>query len=158
MGTVRIHKQEIVRRQLETAVALFMEGHDRSSVITLAGAAIGILDSLARNAGKEPFRDYGRRVIHEKTGTMPKRDSYAHFIEDSFGITALKHLGKGEPDTVELDLEKNAVKALDLGIAEYRSVTGADEAFYMQYVHWRHATDKSLLEAYEKLPARMKRK
>lgn len=55
---MRIHKSDIAKSQLETAVWLLLDGRDRSSVITLAGAASGILDRLVRNAGKEPFVDY----------------------------------------------------------------------------------------------------
>lgn len=51
----KYHKTEIAAQQLETAVKLFLNGKDLSSVITLASAAGSILSQLARNAGEEPF-------------------------------------------------------------------------------------------------------
>ena len=53
MAKVKVHKGDIAKFQLETAVRLFLTGKDRSSVITLAGAASGILGTLVRNAGKD---------------------------------------------------------------------------------------------------------
>ena len=75
MATQKIHKGDIARNQLETAVRLFLNERDRSSVITLAGAATGILDTLVRNSGREPFVDYARRVHRELVGHTPKRHS-----------------------------------------------------------------------------------
>jgi len=77
----RFHKSEVAKRQLMMAVGLFLSGLDRSSVITLAGAARGILDRLVRNAGKETFTDYSRRVHREVKGFTPKRDTYSHHIK-----------------------------------------------------------------------------
>lgn len=54
---VRVQKGHIAKVQLETAVLLFLNNRDCSSVFTLAGAASGILDRLARNAGKEAGRN-----------------------------------------------------------------------------------------------------
>jgi len=48
----RFYKHDVARFQLQTAVEIFLRGLDRSSVITLAGAASGILDTLVKRAGK----------------------------------------------------------------------------------------------------------
>jgi hypothetical protein len=47
---------------------MFLEGRDRSSVITLAGAASGIFDELVRSSGRETFLDYARRVHGAQRG------------------------------------------------------------------------------------------
>jgi hypothetical protein len=44
----RFHKHDVARFQLQTAVEIFLRGLDRSSVITLAGIASGIFDTLER--------------------------------------------------------------------------------------------------------------
>ena len=80
MTETRYHKRDIAKCQLETAVRLFLNGRDRSSVITLAGAAGTILDRLVRNEGKEAFVDYARRIYRERAGYTPKRRSYSHHI------------------------------------------------------------------------------
>ena len=100
----RFHKSDIARSQLETAVSIFLRGLDRSAVITLAGAASGILDTLVKQAGKETFIDYARRVHQAQVGHTPKRKSYAHYIAKRIGVIDHKHLSKDASHTVELDL------------------------------------------------------
>ncbi len=98
MSENKYHKRDIVRYQLETAVVLFLNKKDLSSVITLAGAAANILDRLVRNEGKEAFVDYARRVHRDMIGFMPKRQSYSYHIDKRIGTIAHKHMGKDEPD------------------------------------------------------------
>ena len=51
-------KGQIARRQLGTALALFIEDRDPVSVHTLACAGGEIAEYLARKKGKEPFADH----------------------------------------------------------------------------------------------------
>ena len=74
------HKSEIAKSQLTTAVKLFLNKRDLSSVITLAGASSGILDTLVRNEGKESFLDYARRVHREHIGHTPPKEHHTHII------------------------------------------------------------------------------
>lgn len=156
----RFHKFDVARLQLQTAVDIFLRGLDRSSVITLAGAASGILDTLVKRAGKEPFVDYARRVHRELTGHMPKRTSYSHYINTRLGVIAHKHLDKDDLDTIELDLEKQATDALGRAISDYISLNGQDEPFVKAFLHWSwHNTDgPALMETFKAVPDRMKRK
>ena len=105
MPAKKYHKRDIAKWQLETAVRLFLNERDLSSVITLAGAAGKILDRLVRNDGKEPFVEYARRVHREMVGYMPKTQSYSHHIDKSIGAIVHKHMGKDEPEEVDLDLD-----------------------------------------------------
>ena len=89
----RAHKSEIARCQLDMAVRLYINGKDRSSVITLANAAAGILDRLVRNAGEEAFVDYAIRVFRVHGGYTPKRQSYFHHIAQRVGAIVHKHFG-----------------------------------------------------------------
>lgn len=132
----RFHKSELARLQLQTAVEIFLSGMDRSSVITLAGAASGILDTLVKKAGKEPFIDYARRVHLVKKGSTPKRQSYAHHINKWLGVVAHKHLSKDDAETVELDLEKQAADALIRAISDYIALNGRDEPFVQAFLQW----------------------
>jgi hypothetical protein len=52
---MKLDKTEIARRQLGTALALFLEGKDPVSVHTLACAGCEIAEYLTRKAGAEPF-------------------------------------------------------------------------------------------------------
>jgi hypothetical protein len=130
------HKFDIARAQLETAVDMFLRGLSYHSVITLAGAASGILSGLVRAAGKETFVDYARRVHESMQGSMPKRDSYAHHIEKMLGISAHKHMSETDSDSVELDVEQLAANALARAIADYVTLNGQDEPFVKAYLQW----------------------
>ncbi len=156
----KFHKSDIARLQLETAVGIFLCGLDRSAVITLAGAASGILDTLVRRAGKEPFVDYARRVRRELTGQMPKRESYAHHINKALGVIAHKHLAEGEPEIIELDLERQAINALKRAVSEFVSLNGSDLPFVRSFLNWTWVNENgpSVMEKFKSTPKRMRPK
>jgi hypothetical protein len=158
MTEARYHKTDIARWQLETAVSLFLLGRDRSSVITLAGAAGNILDRLVRNEGKEAFVDYARRVRRETSGNTPKRQSYSHHIDMRLGIIAHKHMGENESETIDLDLEKMAFDALARGLTDYISLHGQEEPFVKAFLSWAwtNKDGKALMEAYVRVPEKLK--
>jgi len=106
------HKSDIAQTQLETAVDIFLKGFSHHSVITLAGAASGILDGLLLAAGKEPFIDYSRRAHAARQGQMPGRVKFVHYIEKRFGISSHKHLCETDDDPIKPDLEDLAGQAL----------------------------------------------
>lgn len=155
-----LHRRDIARRQLETAVELFLQGLDRSSVITLAGAASNVLDSLVRRAGKEPFVDYARRVHDHVVGGTPKRRSYAHHIDVTLGVVAHKHLSPADADVVELDLEKQAADALARAIADYTTLYGQDEPFVKAYLQWAwvNKDGPTQMEVFKSVPAKLRKR
>jgi hypothetical protein len=154
------HRTEIARRQLQTAVELFLQGLDRSSAITLAGAASNVLDGLVRRAGKEPFVDYARRVHDHLVGGTPKRQSYSHHIDGKLGVIAHKHLAPMDPDTVELDLEKQAADALARAIADYTALYGQEEPFVKAYLQWAwvNTDGPAQMEAFKSVPAKLRQR
>ena len=160
MGTARFHKSEIARRQLQTAIGIFLSGLDRSSVITLAGAASGILDTLVTRSGKEPFVDYARRVHCAKVGRTPKRKAYSHHIEKFLGVIAHKHLSEADQEKIELDLEKMAVDALCRAVADYTTLYGQDDPHVKAYLGWawKHLDGPELMERYKLVPSHLKPK
>jgi len=133
---------------------------DHSSVITLAGAASGILDTLVKKAGKEPFVDYARRVHTGLVGHTPKRKSYSHHIEKRLGIIAHKHLSEDDAETVDLDLEKSAVDALGRAISDYISLNGQDEPFVRAFLSWawKNTDGPALMERFKAVPEKLKPK
>lgn len=156
----RFHKSEIAKLQLQTAVGIFLNGLDRSSVITLAGAASGLLDSLVKRSGKEPFVDYARRVHCAIVGHTPKRQSYSHHIDKRLGVIAHKHLGKDDPETIDLDLEKMAIDALCRAITDYTEIYGQDEPFAKAFLGWawKNMDGAALMESYKAVPANLRPK
>jgi hypothetical protein len=158
MTKTQFHKSDIAKCQLMTAVGLFLHGRDRSSVITLAGAASGILDRLVRNAGKEPFVDYACRVHRELSGYTPKRRSYSHHIDKRLGVIDHKHLSKDDSDTVEMDLEKMAVDALTRALADYMTLNGSNEPFVKAFLNWtwKNSNGPEIMEAFKRVPDRLR--
>lgn len=157
---MRVHKSDIVKCQLDTAVRLFLNGKNRSSVITLAGAASGILDRLVRHSGKESFVDYACRVHREFVGHTPKRQSYSHHIDKNLGIIAHKHLSENDSETVELDLDEMAFNALVRALSDYVQLNGDKDLFVKAFYNWAWAnTDgRALVEKFKSVPNRMRPK
>ncbi|WP_168563274.1 hypothetical protein [Rhizobacter sp. SG703] len=157
---MRYHKHDIAKAQLETAVSIILNGQDRSSAITLAGAASGILDTLVKRAGRETFVDYARRVHEAQVGFTPKRKSYAHHIDKKLGVIAHKHLAQDDPETIDLDLERMAIDAVSRAIQDYVSLNGQEEPFvkaFLQYA-WTHSDGEKMMETYNAQPNRLKPK
>lgn len=154
MPETRYNKIDIAKRQLMTAVALFLKGMDRSSVITLAGAAGNIFEKLVRNEGKEPFVDYACDVCHYLTGYRPKRRSYLHHINTVFGINAHKHMSEEDQETVELDLEKMAVDALAKAVSDYIKLEGQKEPFINAFLSWtwKNLDGPAIMNKFKKNP------
>ena len=104
--------------------------------------------------------DYARRVHRELVGYTPKRKSYSHHIDKKLGVIALKHLSKDDPDTVELDLEKQAYDALSQAISDYISLNGQDEPFVKAFLSWawKNTDGPALMEKFKTVPDKMKPK
>lgn len=160
MHESKYHRLEIAARQLETAVVMFLNGRDRFSVITLAGAASNILSQLVRNQGGEPFIDYSRRVHDALVGFTPPREKYNKYINDRLGINALKHHSAEGATHIELDEEKAAEDAITKAIADYIKVKGQEEPFVKAFLSWAwHNRDgEKLMEEFKNIPEKLKGK
>ena len=158
MTKVRVHKSHVAKCQLETAVRLFLNGKDRSSVITLAGAASGILDRLVQDSGKEPFVDYACRVHRGLVGHTPKRQSYSHHIDKKLGVITHKHLSKDDSDTVELDLDEMAFNALARALSDYVKLYGDSELFVKAFYQWAwvNTDGRALMEKFKNVTESMR--
>jgi hypothetical protein len=151
---------DLARQQLETAVALFFR-KDYVSVITLAGAASGILTQLVLNAGKEPFVDYGRTLQSTLYGqATPGRETYNRFINDKFGVNALRHHGASDPDMIALNVDVQAEKALTRAVVDYIELRGQTEPFVTALLQWLwvNRNGPKAMAEFEAVPDRFKRK
>jgi hypothetical protein len=159
MAKTRYLRLDIAARQLETAVWMFLEGKDRFSVITLAGAASGILTRLVLNAGKQPFADYGRLIMNEHSGSMPTRDKYNRRINVVFGVDALKHHAANDPPTIELEEERAAENAIIRAMADYIELRGQSEPFAQAFLRWTWVSrdGPKVMKAYDAQPDCVKR-
>jgi hypothetical protein len=159
MAKVRYRRLDLAARQLETAVWLFLEGRDRFSVITLAGAASGILTQLVLKAGKQPFADYGRLIAKEHTGIEPQRSKYIREVNLRFSIDLLKHHAANDPLTIDLDEQQAAEDAVTRALCDYIELCGQEVPFAKAFLHytWVTRNGPEVMKAYEAQPDRVKR-
>jgi hypothetical protein len=155
----RIHKKEVVKCQLETAVSLFIKQVDYSSVITLAGAAGNILFQLVLNNGKKPFADLGREVAHHIEGVHFKRKTYKYQMEILFGVIPLKHMSEKCDEIIEIDLEQSAVKVLTYALHDYTTLFGQDEPFVKAFYNWvwENKNGPQIVEEYKDFVTKFKK-
>lgn len=156
MTAEKYHKSDIATAQLHTAIALFLSGRDRSSVITLAGAASGILEQLVRNEGKIPFVDYTRSLV---PGPTPPRGTSNRLINERLGINLHKHMNADCTDTLEIDIEKCAEDAITKAVADHVTLHGQEHDFIKAFLQWAwiNRNGPQVMEEYNKLLQKMKR-
>lgn len=156
----RYSKKLVARSQVGTALWLFLEGRDRSSVITLAGAASGLLEEIVRREGKESLIDYSCRIRGAISGKTPKRATLRHHADKHLGIIAHKHLAPDEPTTISLDLERMAADALGRAVIDLMVITDHADPIVHNYFAWaKRAYDvEDMKKLYSQLPPSMKRK
>lgn len=125
---------DLAQSQLEAAVGLFVSGHDRFSVITLAGAADTLLCTLVTNMGEESFT---KQLLQEEKGTPNKTIAeFGREINDIFHINALKHMDPDDVDFVIMDQEESAIGAILKALANYVSIRGKREDFVQAFLFW----------------------
>lgn len=158
MAKIKYLRLDLAARQLETAAWMFLDGKDRFSVITLAGAASAILTQLVINAGKQPFADYGRLIAKEYTGIEPTRGKYIRHVNMLLGIDVLKHHAPNDPTTIDLDEHRAAENAVIRAMADYIELCGQDAPFVKAFLQYTCLTrnDPELMKAYEEQPERIK--
>ncbi|MFO2495064.1 hypothetical protein SC733_10215 [Legionella pneumophila serogroup 1] len=130
------HRRDIAKQQLRTAVILFLNEKDLSSVITLASASNNILYQLIINANQEPFINYAQRVHDAFNGWTPQKGKYKKYIDDTFGVNVHKHMSKKCAKTCTIDLHASAENMLLIAISEYAKLYGQKDDFVYAFLHW----------------------
>ncbi len=116
---------ELAGNQLESAIALFISGRDRFSVISLAGAADVILSRLVLNSGQENFTDVMLKYEQVQPGLPDQmRAAMGKSMNDTLFVNQLKHLDDGEDGFIELEPEDCALGAILKALANYASIEG----------------------------------
>lgn len=108
---------DLAVNQLETAVALFISGHDKFSVVTLAGAADAILSQYVTRQNRKNFS----RLIAEKDNRLDDYKQVGSEINDVLHINALKHLDPGDEEYVDIDdLDACSIAAILKALVNYK--------------------------------------
>lgn len=159
MAKTKFQRIDLATRQLERAILMFLGEQDRFSVITLAGAASGILTQLVLNAGKQPFVDYARLLQSKLIGpTIAPREKFNRHINDRFGVNALRHHAPNDPPTINLDEERAAEEALTRAVVDYIALRGQSEPFVVAFLNWAWMTrdGPKIMAEYEAQPKTVK--
>lgn len=115
------YREDLARQHLETALALFAEGKDYGSVVTLAGAADEVFGKLLIAEGKECSLEAIKRAvaaIHLKLYGEPTPQKQ---ISDRANMAknCLKHWDVGDPKIVKFDLKQESIDMLSRAIDNY---------------------------------------
>lgn len=153
------HRSDIAKLQLRTAVILFLNEKDLSSVITLSAAASNILYQLVKDAKQEPFIDYARRVHDAFIGWTPKKEQYKNYIENTFGVNVHKHMGRECAKTCTLDLHSSAENMLLIAISDYVKLYGQSDDFVIAFLHWKWQKEDgaSIAQTIGDMPEKLKK-
>jgi hypothetical protein len=117
-------KLEVARRQLGTALALFLEDLDPVSVHSLTCAACELLSHLAEKSGRRPFNSYILASYPDETAATLRRAQHAYW--NAFKH-ALKPDFKTERDDADLLADFSDSRNdhdLFIGWYNYSNVTG----------------------------------
>ncbi|MGZ9275027.1 MAG: hypothetical protein ACXW34_09810, partial [Nitrospira sp.] len=117
---MKLHKKEIAKRLIETALDLFFRQGDIFSIITLAGAGEEILGNLLKQADKPCMMDH--LIDFDKCLTVTGRDRKI-VNEEVNGIRNVKHANNPFENELEVDSE-HAVAMLVRAVTNYISLEG----------------------------------
>jgi hypothetical protein len=116
----KLTKLEIAELQLLHAIDLYVAGEHLISVITLAGAAEEILGKLVERKGaKNALNETVVRLGNMFERVFKEPANLKEFVTlRTKARNELKHIGT--EDSIELDLEQEAVNLLDRAIDNYK--------------------------------------
>jgi len=124
---------DLAANQLETAIGLFIGGHDRFSVITLAGAADGILTQIVSNRGEETFAEILVREDDDKTMSRSRMGTHVNTI---LLINELKHMDKHGDGCITVDAEECALATILKALANFVTLRDNEVDFVKAFLLW----------------------
>jgi hypothetical protein len=134
MTVERYQRFDLAANQLETAIGLYIGGHDKFSVITLAAAADGILSELVNRKGEKTFIEgLAEKDGDEDTAT---RSGMGRHVNQILFINALKHMDDGEDGYVFMDVDQCALAAILKAIVNCVTLRGRGVDFIEAFLLW----------------------
>ena len=97
---MKLHKTEIARRQIETAIDLFVSDKDFISALGLAAAAEDILGTLLRREGEKSMLENLHAWYQDTTKEKVAFGDFA--AKANLARNTLKHASTAEEDNVEI--------------------------------------------------------
>jgi hypothetical protein len=118
---VRLNKLAVVDRQIDTAIWLWFNGGDIVSIVTLTGAALGVLDGLFQRHRKSrpiPFND----EMAELANITPRKARNLVKLDETFA----KH-ARTDPEETREYTERRASVYLFCAVAGYNEFAGTHQ-------------------------------
>ncbi|OGW55625.1 MAG: hypothetical protein A2Y81_00360 [Nitrospirae bacterium RBG_13_43_8] len=132
---MNLHKREVARSQIDTAIDLFLDGKDYLSVITLAGAGEEILGSLIARAGKKRMIDH----LIDLDKKLSKGGRQFKIINQEINgfRNSLKHADDPTEDIVDVvEDQEHAIAMLARALTNYHELEGKLSVKMEQFYTW----------------------
>lgn len=131
---LKLHKKEIARRQIDTAIDLFLEGKDYLSVVTLAGAGEEIIGNLLKRAKR---KNMGGHLLDLDKRISGGRDFKVMNQEINGFRNALKHANEPTEDLMEVAQDQeHAIAMLSRSLTNYSALEGSLSPKMEQFYVW----------------------
>jgi len=135
---VIIHKTEIARLQLDTAIDLFLDDADFISSLTLAGASEEISGKLLEREGKDSMLKQLHSWYEETSG---EKIAYGEFAKrTNLARNCLKHATVKEEDELEI-YRWEAVQMIMRAMTNYKELMGKPSEAMEKMAEWLHENE-----------------
>jgi hypothetical protein len=121
---MKLDKTEIARRQLGTALALFLEDSDPVSIHTLACAGCEIAEHLTRKAGEKPFSTHALLTFPDLDPAQIRRLQNQYWNAFKHALTR-RGIEREDSELLERFEDKVNDHALFIGWYDYALAVGA---------------------------------
>jgi len=132
---MKLHKTEVARRQIDTAIYLFLDGKDYLSVVTLAGAGEEILGKLLARAGKKNMIDH----LIDLDKKLSKKGRHYNIVNQEINgfRNSLKHANDPTEDIIDVaEDQEHAIAMLARAVTNYHELKGKLSLRMEQFYIW----------------------
>ena len=131
---MKLHKIEIARRQIDTAINLFLEKQDYLSVVTLAGAGEEIIGKLLTRSSKKNMVDSLKQLDERLSGG---RDFKIVNNEINGFRNSLKHANDENEDEIDIaESQEHAIAMITRALTNYASLKGDMSKQMRNFYKW----------------------
>ena len=131
---MKLHKKEIAKRQMETAIDLFLKGGDYLSVVTLAGASEEILGKLLGRHSKKNMVECLKELDKRLSGG---REFKVVNLEINGFRNSLKHANDEAEDEIDVaEGQEHAIAIIARSLYNYYSLEGKLSDKMEQFLQW----------------------
>ncbi len=135
---MKLHKKEIARRQIDTAIDLFLQGKDYLSVVTLAGAGEEVIGNLLIRAKQKNILSHLKRLLEGREFKVANQEINGF-------RNALKHANNPGEDLIDVAQDQeHAIAMLSRALANYSALERGLSPKMEQFYIWLQQNRKDL--------------